>query len=231
MSTADFLMAQIAGEADFDPMLFDPSPHSLARSPQPYVYDDGSNQAPYSLSGLSGEPRSHGVPFQNQLGETEEDLYSLNTRYQYPPTTLDPMIDTAFSMSNIANQTSPSSVLPSESTLKEPEITSIKPKKKITAIKLNSSFEKPAKVAHPRQRSLERNRVAASECRKRKKQGTENLEENESGLEAIHTGFQGEYMSLLQESSQLKNLLINHASCQDSNIDIWIRNVATNVTL
>ncbi|OAQ59437.1 basic-leucine zipper (bZIP) transcription factor [Pochonia chlamydosporia 170] len=83
------------------------------------------------------------------------------------------------------------------------------------------------KAKNRRQRSLERNRVAASKCRKRKKQWTDGLEQKKSGLESIHHELQAKCMSLLQESSQLKNFLIGHASCQDPNIDIWIRNEAS----
>lgn len=249
MSTADFLIAQMAGEADFyamvfDTMLFNPSPHSLTRSPESSVYDDGSNQAlPYSLSGFSGEHKSHGVSFQNRPVETEEDLYLCNTGYENPPTALDPVIDTASSTSNIDNQTLPSSALPSESIPKEPKKSSTKPnpsseksakvvpkakrQSKPEATRANNNQTKETKTKNPRERSLQRNRVAASGFRKRKREWTENLEQKKSGLEAIHSDLQSEHMDLLQESSQLKNLLISHASCQDPNVDGWIRNEAS----
>ncbi|KZZ92873.1 activating transcription factor 7a [Moelleriella libera RCEF 2490] len=77
------------------------------------------------------------------------------------------------------------------------------------------------------ERSLERNRVAASKCRKRRKIWTEKLEEKKSDLEEIHKELQAQYMSLLQETSQLKNHLIGHACCHDPNIDVWINNEAS----
>ncbi|KHN93716.1 transcription factor ATF2 [Metarhizium album ARSEF 1941] len=83
------------------------------------------------------------------------------------------------------------------------------------------------KPKYRRQRSLEKNRVAASKCRKRKKQWTETLEQKKSGLESVHRELQSEYTELLQESSKLKNFLITHASCQDPNIDTWIKNEAS----
>lgn len=249
MSTTDFLIGQMVGEHDFDPTLFNPNRRSLAHSPQPYVYDhDGSDQALlYLLSGLSGEHRLHGVPLANQFGGTEGDLFSFNTGHQYPPTALNPVIDTASSTSNIDSQTPPPSLLSLERIPKEPKKTSIQPKKNAEMTKQNLSLDEPVKAApnarrqlkreatkannnetnepketktkNQNERSLERNRVAASKCRKRKKQWTENLEEKNSGLEAIHSDLQAEYMNLLQESSQLKNLLISHASCQNPNID------------
>ncbi|KAG6015330.1 hypothetical protein E4U43_005430 [Claviceps pusilla] len=84
-----------------------------------------------------------------------------------------------------------------------------------------------AKNPTRRERSLERNRVAASKCRKRKKAWTEKLEEKKSGLEAMHSELQSQYLSLLQESSHLKNHLITHAGCHDPNIDVWINNEAS----
>ncbi|KAG5984151.1 hypothetical protein E4U55_005864 [Claviceps digitariae] len=87
----------------------------------------------------------------------------------------------------------------------------------------NDEAKKPTR----RERSLERNRVAASKCRKRKKAWTEKLEEKKSGLEAMHSELQSQYLSLLQESSHLKNHLITHAGCHDPNIDVWINNEAS----
>ncbi|KAG6018702.1 hypothetical protein E4U41_003653 [Claviceps citrina] len=87
--------------------------------------------------------------------------------------------------------------------------------------------EEAAKKPTRRERSLERNRVAASKCRKRKKAWTEKLEEKKSGLEAMHSELQSQYLSLLQESSHLKNHLITHAGCHDPNIDVWINNEAS----
>ncbi|KAG5923471.1 hypothetical protein E4U42_004948 [Claviceps africana] len=84
-----------------------------------------------------------------------------------------------------------------------------------------------AKKPTRRERSLERNRVAASKCRKRKKAWTEKLEEKKSGLEAMHSELQSQYLSLLEESSHLKNHLITHAGCHDPNIDVWINNEAS----
>ena len=198
MSTADFLIAQMAGEADLDAVLsnamfFDPSPHSLARSPEPYVYDNGSNQAlPYLLSGLSGEHNPHSGFCQNRLGGTEEDLYLCNTGYEYSPAAFDPIVDTASGTSNVDNQTPPSRLLPPESLHKESKKLSTKTKKKAATIKPSRSSEEPAKARRQskreaprpsnnqtrepkansmRDRSLERNRISAFRCRKRKKLG------------------------------------------------------------
>ncbi|OAA40649.1 transcription factor ATF2 [Metarhizium rileyi] len=78
-----------------------------------------------------------------------------------------------------------------------------------------------------RDRSLERNRQAAFKSRRRKKQWTEDLEEKKYRLEQTHRQLQANYICLLEESSQLKNLLIGHASCHEPNIDMWISNEAS----
>ncbi|OAQ60870.2 basic-leucine zipper (bZIP) transcription factor [Pochonia chlamydosporia 170] len=101
------------------------------------------------------------------------------------------------------------------------------PGREATKANLQLSAEPSAKKSrNHRQRSLERNRVAASKCRKRKKQWTKNLEQKQSCLESIHLQLQAECMNLRKESSQLKNYLISHASCQDANIDGWINSEA-----
>ncbi|OAQ60921.1 transcription factor ATF2 [Pochonia chlamydosporia 170] len=240
-------------DTDFDALIFGPNHQSIAHSPQPYPYDyDAADQAlPCPLSGLS-EHKYHGVPFANQLGGTERDLYSFNARHRYYPITSNPVLDTASSMSTVDSKTPPSSVLSVELIPKEPRKTGTEPKTKPITKKQNPRFEKPARAVprtrgqsackannnqtkepketttkNRREGAVERNRVTASNCRKRKKQWTENLEEKKSGLEAIHGDLQAEYMNLLQESSQLKNLLISHASCQHPDIDIWIKNEAS----
>lgn len=75
-------------------------------------------------------------------------------------------------------------------------------------------------------RLLARNRVAASKCRQRKKVWTEKLETKKAGLQSEHAQLQSQYVNLLQEASQLKDLLLNHAGCDDPNISSWIGNEA-----
>lgn len=74
-----------------------------------------------------------------------------------------------------------------------------------------------------RENMLERNRVAASKCRSRKKIWTENLEEKKSRLQKLHGELMADYWRLLQESSLLKSMIISHAGCHEPNIDMWIK--------
>lgn len=81
-------------------------------------------------------------------------------------------------------------------------------------------------TAH-REGSLERNRIAACNCRKRKKKWVNDLKKRNSWLEKRHKDLGIEYFHLLQEISKLKTLIISHASCRDANIDTWLNNEAS----
>ena len=77
-----------------------------------------------------------------------------------------------------------------------------------------------------RDKFLERNRIAASKCRQRKKEWVSGLEEAKNGLETQNSQLQMEYNGLLGEVSRMKNQIMAHASCHDPNIDKWIDNEA-----
>ena len=77
-----------------------------------------------------------------------------------------------------------------------------------------------------RNKYLERNRVAASKCRQKKKAWVSDLETQKSDLEAMHGNLQREYSSLVDQVTQLKNDLMIHAGCGDRNIDSWIETEA-----
>ncbi|CAG9995950.1 unnamed protein product [Clonostachys byssicola] len=77
-----------------------------------------------------------------------------------------------------------------------------------------------------RNKYLERNRLAASKCRQKKKEWMHDLEATKALLEAKHAALQREYNALLQEVSQIKTLLMAHSNCHDPNIDQWIEGEA-----
>ncbi|OTA94853.1 hypothetical protein M434DRAFT_10373 [Hypoxylon sp. CO27-5] len=82
-----------------------------------------------------------------------------------------------------------------------------------------------------RNRFLERNRAAATKCRQKKKEWVSDLEETRFGLESQHNHLQMEYSNLRNEITQIKSQLMEHASCNDSNIDKWIENEAKKFVL
>lgn len=77
-----------------------------------------------------------------------------------------------------------------------------------------------------RNKYLERNRVAASKCRQKKKVWVSDLETTKSELERRHNALQKDYTSLVNEVTDLKNQLMAHANCGDVRIDGWIETEA-----
>lgn len=77
-----------------------------------------------------------------------------------------------------------------------------------------------------RTKNLERNRIAASKCRQKKKEWVMELEETKSGMEMRHTNLRLEYLALLDEVTRIKNQLMAHAACNDPNINFWIEKEA-----
>ncbi|KAF4470680.1 transcription factor [Fusarium albosuccineum] len=77
-----------------------------------------------------------------------------------------------------------------------------------------------------RNKFLKRNRIAASKCRQKKKEWVNNLEETRYGLEHQHSNLQMEYNGLVDEVSRMKTQLMQHAACNDANINQWIENEA-----
>ena len=77
-----------------------------------------------------------------------------------------------------------------------------------------------------RRHFLQRNRVAAMKCRKKKKEWVSDLEETKSGLENQNVHLHMELDGLVDEASRIRAQLMAHANCNDSNIDKWIENEA-----
>lgn len=104
-----------------------------------------------------------------------------------------------------------------------PEPDSPPKKRKARKIKRESNV---AEDDHKRNKFLERNRIAASKCREKKKLYVTELEDTKISLEAQHQHLQLEYSGLIGEISGLKHHLMAHAKCNDPNIDRWINNEA-----
>ncbi|KAF5023196.1 hypothetical protein F66182_4750 [Fusarium sp. NRRL 66182] len=77
-----------------------------------------------------------------------------------------------------------------------------------------------------RSKFLKRNRIAASKCRQKKKEWVSNLEDTRNGLEHENVALHKQYNGLIDELSSIKNQLMQHASCNDANINQWLDNEA-----
>ncbi|KAI1415209.1 hypothetical protein F5Y13DRAFT_187311 [Hypoxylon sp. FL1857] len=95
---------------------------------------------------------------------------------------------------------------------------------------VNGIFEGRPEVIK-RNKFLERNRVAATKCRQKKKEWVSDLEEAQLGLESQHNQLQVEYSNLRNEITNIKSQLMEHATCNDPNIDKWIENEAKRFVL
>ncbi|KAJ4251954.1 hypothetical protein NW762_011254 [Fusarium torreyae] len=73
-----------------------------------------------------------------------------------------------------------------------------------------------------RDKFLKRNRIAASKCRQKKKEWVNNLEETRYGLEHENSALHKQYNGLVDELSSIKTQLMQHASCNDANINQWL---------
>lgn len=80
-----------------------------------------------------------------------------------------------------------------------------------------------------RQKFLEKNRIAASKCREKKKEWVRDLEHNKSELERQNFELRLEHRNLINELSQTKNMLMDHSACKDPNIDRWLDNEARRI--
>ncbi|KAM0520544.1 hypothetical protein ACHAPE_002939 [Trichoderma viride] len=72
----------------------------------------------------------------------------------------------------------------------------------------------------------QRNRVAASKCRHKKRTKVDELKEQSSSLEAENNNLHNEYERLRKEIGQVKSDLMHHTECNDDNINQWISNEA-----
>ncbi|KAF4998248.1 hypothetical protein FGRMN_3297 [Fusarium graminum] len=77
-----------------------------------------------------------------------------------------------------------------------------------------------------RDKFLKRNRIAASKCRQKKKEWVSNLEDTRYSLEHENNALHKQYNGLVDELSTIKNQLMQHASCNDANINQWLDNEA-----
>ncbi|KAI0598206.1 hypothetical protein F4775DRAFT_201803 [Biscogniauxia sp. FL1348] len=82
-----------------------------------------------------------------------------------------------------------------------------------------------------RNRFLERNRVAATKCRQKKKEWVSDLEGAKLTLESQNSHLQMEYNGLIDEVSRIRSELMIHANCHDTNINKWIENEAKRFVL
>ncbi|RPA95233.1 hypothetical protein L873DRAFT_1837256 [Choiromyces venosus 120613-1] len=80
-----------------------------------------------------------------------------------------------------------------------------------------------------RQKFLERNRIAASKCRRKKKQWTQNLEDTAREVQALSKTLNKHVSVLRDELLHLKGELLKHNGCSCERIKQYLMNEATRV--
>lgn len=78
-----------------------------------------------------------------------------------------------------------------------------------------------------RERFLERNRIAASKCRDKKKDWTNKMEEKMRILQADRSLLKELAQTLMEEKRTLTALLHEHSSCNHQGLDAWLKEKAT----
>ncbi|KAK1240236.1 hypothetical protein MKX08_007678 [Trichoderma sp. CBMAI-0020] len=114
------------------------------------------------------------------------------------------------------------------STYTQPSPSSITSKERSTA-RTNKRKRGPQNSRNPtekKEKVKQRNRVAASKCRQKKREKVDYLKEQSSSLEAENSNLHNEYERLREELDRVKSDLMHHTECNDSNINQWISNEA-----
>lgn len=95
--------------------------------------------------------------------------------------------------------------------------------------KPESENEEEDESTEKRKKFLEKNRIAASKCREKKKKWVHELEHNKSHLERHNMELRLEHRGLINELNQTKSMLMSHADCNDPNITEWLNNQARRI--
>lgn len=96
-------------------------------------------------------------------------------------------------------------------------------------VKQESENEEEDESSEKRKKFLEKNRIAASKCREKKKKWVHELEYNKSQLERHNMDLRLEHRSLINELNQTKSMLMSHADCNDPNITEWLNHQARRI--
>ncbi|CUS09734.1 unnamed protein product [Tuber aestivum] len=92
-----------------------------------------------------------------------------------------------------------------------------------------TSVEDDSAKEAKRQKFLERNRIAASKCRRKKKQWTQNLEDTAREVQAASKNLNKQVSVLRDELLHLKGELLKHNGCSCERIKQYLMNEATRV--
>lgn len=101
--------------------------------------------------------------------------------------------------------------------------------RQIKPAKQESEDEEEDESTEKRKKFLEKNRIAASKCREKKKKWVHDLEYSKSQLERLNMELRLEHRGLINELNQTKSMLMSHADCNDPNITEWLNHQARRI--
>ncbi|KAK1760752.1 hypothetical protein QBC47DRAFT_368114 [Echria macrotheca] len=180
--------------------------------------------APDQKQPLFVDPGLYGVEGEDEdEDEDEEDSDGTKAQIQVLSEEVSPASSRRTSRTKSgSHRTSQSASTPTDITPPDEE----SPKRRRKTKKTVKTPGKGGEDSRKRSKFLERNRIAASKCREKKKQYVSSLEGTKLELEAHNVQLQMEYSNLLAEVGSLKHHLMAHAKCNDPNIDRWLNNEA-----
>jgi hypothetical protein len=163
---------------------------------------------------------NNGFPFPPSLGQID------------PSMTSNPQPETATAAENPAQQSTKSSKPSRKRTITD--VTAPAPDAAAPPVKKRRARKpkkQPSKEEEERKRNkfLERNRIAASKCRNRKKEWSTNLEENYKILGIENDAYKREINNLHEQIAQLKSLIHEHVDCHHEAIAKWFASEADRI--
>jgi hypothetical protein len=185
---------------------------SMSIDPQMYLRSSAAWPSTGMAAAVTNSSDYPEDPLQPKLEYDEDTIYPLrsdtlsarSSRSSFRPTPA-----TSSHLSESSKSTEPQPLERRESDLK-----------KIRGRKRKKTAEEVEEAK--RENFLERNRLAASKCRQKKKEWEADLQETKHGLECQNSRLHMEYSGLLGQVTAMKNELMNHANCNDRNIDRWL---------
>ncbi|KAI5462024.1 hypothetical protein BGZ63DRAFT_463148 [Mariannaea sp. PMI_226] len=98
------------------------------------------------------------------------------------------------------------------------------------SIKINYQHRQTSKCISPKNKGTTRlqNRISASKCRQKKKKQAQELEEKLQQLQSQQSSLQTKLNELREEAVQVRHLLMIHSSCNNREIDEWVKSKAAN---
>ena len=195
----------------------------LTEAPYPQLYNQKFNMAPTSI----GKPYAITANAISQFGQVTPPKDESSPNDLDAPSELSAPLKTSGSVRRTGGfeAVNDTSILKEagSTTHQRRKATSRKSNRKSSTASTNASESTDDK----RSKFLERNRVAASKCRQKKKEWTENLEAKHREQQSLRRMLVEQRDSARQEVLMLKDMILTHSDCYHPAMESWLANSAT----